>query len=117
MPTRAKCGPDNSPWMTFRRSIRTKIRDCQNRRWEKDCMNHPTERSSMKTAKWLAVTGFCVLLLGCGKAAKLAALLPDAPAGWSADGGATNRDVSGVGHSSAKSYVPSGNADGMGVKK
>jgi hypothetical protein len=71
----------------------------------------------MKPAKCLAVTGFCVLLLGCGKASKLAALLPDAPAGWSADGGATNRDVSGVGHSSAKSYVPSGNADGLGVKK
>jgi hypothetical protein len=71
----------------------------------------------MKTAKCLAVTGFCVLLLGCGKSAKLAALLPDAPAGWSAEAGATNSDVSGVGHSSAKSYIPSGNADESGVKK
>jgi hypothetical protein len=71
----------------------------------------------MKTAKWFAVAGFCVLLLGCGKSSKLAALLPDPPAGWSADGGVTNSDVSGVGYSSAKSYVPSGNADGLGVKK
>lgn len=70
----------------------------------------------MRTAKTLAVTGFCVLLLGCGKSSKLAGLLPDAPAGWSAEGGATNHDVSGVGHSSAKSYVP-GNADGLGIKK
>jgi hypothetical protein len=71
----------------------------------------------MKTAKWLAATGFCVLLLGCGKSAKLAALLPNPPTGWSAEGSATNNDVSAVGHSSAKSYVPSGNADGLGVKK
>jgi hypothetical protein len=70
----------------------------------------------MRTAKALAVTGFCVLLLGCGKSSKLAGLLPEAPAGWSAEGGATNHDVSGIGHSSAKSYVP-GNADGLGVKK
>jgi hypothetical protein len=70
----------------------------------------------MKTAKWFAITGLCVLLLGCGKSSKLAGLLPDAPAGWSAEGGATNHDVSGVGHSSAKSYVP-GNADALGVKK
>jgi hypothetical protein len=70
----------------------------------------------MRAAKTLAVAGFCVLLLGCGKSSKLAGLLPDAPTGWSAEGGATNHDVSGVGHSSAKSYVP-GNADGLGVKK
>lgn len=69
----------------------------------------------MKTVKWLAV-GFCVLLLGCGKSSKLAGLLPDPPAGWSADGGVTNHDVSGVGHSSAKSYVP-GNGDALGVQK
>jgi hypothetical protein len=73
-------------------------------------------RSSMRTAKTLAVAGVCVLLLGCGKSSKLAGLLPDAPAGWSAEGGASNHDVSGVGHSSARSYVP-GNADGLGVKK
>jgi hypothetical protein len=70
----------------------------------------------MRTAKTLAVAGVCILLLGCGKSSKLAGLLPDAPAGWSAEGGATNHDVSGVGHSSARSYVP-GNADALGVKK
>jgi hypothetical protein len=70
----------------------------------------------MRTAKTLAVAGFCVLLLGCGKSSKLAGLLPDPPSGWSAEGGDTNHDVSGVGHSSAKSYVP-GNADALGVKK
>lgn len=71
----------------------------------------------MRTAKTLAVTGFCVLLLGCGKSSKLAGLLPDPPAGWIAEGSVTSNDVSGVGHSSAKSYVPSGNADGLGVRK
>lgn len=71
----------------------------------------------MRTAKTLAVAVFCILLLGCGKSSKLAALLPDPPAGWSAEGSTTNSDVSGVGYSSAKSYVPSGNADGLGVKK
>lgn len=70
----------------------------------------------MRTAKTLAVTGFCLLLLGCGKSSKLAGLLPDPPAGWTAEGGVSNHDESGVGHSSAKSYVP-GNADGLGVKK
>ena len=70
----------------------------------------------MKIVKWFAITGFCVLLLGCGKSSKLAGMLPDPPTGWTAEGGAANHDVSGVGHSSAKSYVP-GNADGLGVKK
>jgi hypothetical protein len=70
----------------------------------------------MRTAKTLAVAGFCVLLLGCGKSSKLAGMLPDPPAGWTAEGGAANHDVSGVGHSSAKSYVP-GNAEGLGVSK
>jgi len=43
-------------------------------------------------------------------------MLPDPPAGWTAEGSAVNHDVSGVGHSSARSYVPA-NADGVGVKK
>src|SRR5579864_3182574 len=71
----------------------------------------------MKLAKLLAVAGRCILLVGCGKSARLAALLPDPPAGWSTEGSASNSDVSGVGYSSAKSYVPSGSADGLGVKK
>ena len=70
----------------------------------------------MRTAKTLAVAGVCVLLVACGKSSKLAGMLPDPPAGWTAQGGFTNHDVSGVGHSSAMSYVP-GNADGLGVSK
>jgi len=70
----------------------------------------------MRTAKTLVVAGFCLLLVGCGKSSKLAGVLPDPPAGWTAEGGVTSHDVSGVGHSSARSYV-SGNADGLGVKK
>jgi hypothetical protein len=71
----------------------------------------------MKVWQWLAITGVCILLLGCGKSSKLASLLPVAPVGWSADGGASNKDVSGVGHSSTRSYVPSGGAESLGVKK
>jgi hypothetical protein len=70
----------------------------------------------MRTAKTLVVAGFCVLLLGCGKSSKLAGLLPDPPAGWTVEGGVTSNDVSGVGQSSARSYVP-GNADALGVSK
>ena len=70
----------------------------------------------MRTAKALAVTGVCVLLVACGKSSKLAGMLPEPPAGWTAEGGAFNHDVSGVGHSSARSYVP-GNADALGVRK
>jgi len=47
----------------------------------------------------------------------LAPLLPDAPDGWSAEGRATNNDVSGVGHSSTRSYTPGGAAAGLGVQK
>jgi len=71
----------------------------------------------MKTAGRIVFAAFCILLMGCGKSAKLAALLPDAPTGWNAEGRATNRDVSGVGHSSAMSYVPSASMDGLGVKQ
>jgi hypothetical protein len=70
----------------------------------------------MKIAKRFVAAGFCVLLLGCGKSSKLAGLLPDPPAGWTAQGSVASHDVSGVGHSSARSYVP-GNADALGVKK
>jgi len=70
----------------------------------------------MRTAKTLVVAGFCLLLVGCGKSSKLAGLLPDPPAGWTAEGGTANHDMSGVGHSSTRSYVP-GNAAGLGVSK
>jgi hypothetical protein len=71
----------------------------------------------MKLARWLVFILILILLLGCGKSSKLAPLLPDAPDGWSAEGSAKNEDVSGVGHSSTKSYVPRGNTSGLGVQR
>jgi hypothetical protein len=71
----------------------------------------------MKFTRWLPLAVCCVLLSGCGKSSKLAGLLPDPPVGWTTDGSVTNRDVSGVGHSSTRSYVPAGNADGSGAKR
>src|SRR5215467_1835207 len=71
----------------------------------------------MRIARLFGVITFIVLLLACGKSSKLAPLLPDAPDGWRAEGSAKNEDVSGVGHSSTKSYVPSGNTSGLGVQR
>jgi hypothetical protein len=71
----------------------------------------------MRIARYLAGITIFIFLLGCGKSSKLAPLLPDAPDGWSADGSAKNQDVSGVGHSSTKSYVPSGSTSGLGVQR
>lgn len=58
-----------------------------------------------------------VLLSGCGKSSKLAGFLPDSSESWAVEGSATNRDVSGVGHSSSRSYVPVGNSAALGVKR
>lgn len=58
-----------------------------------------------------------VLLIACGKSRQLAPLLPDAPEGWSAESSASNKDVSGVGHSSTRSYVPAGSNAGLGVQR
>jgi hypothetical protein len=58
-----------------------------------------------------------VLLASCGKSSKLTPLLPDAPEGWKAEGSASTKDVSGVGHSSSKSYVPANAAAGMGTQR
>src|SRR5437764_9977148 len=71
----------------------------------------------MRAARSATCIAVLILLLGCGKSSKLASLLPDAPEGWSADGSANNQDVSGVGHSSAKSYVPNGSNSGLGVQR
>jgi hypothetical protein len=71
----------------------------------------------MRLTRWIPLVVCCSLLLGCGKSSKLAGLLPDPPEGWATEGGATNRDVSGVGHSSTKSYVPVGNTAESGVKR
>lgn len=71
----------------------------------------------MRIARCFGFVVILVWLLGCGKSSKLAPLLPDPPDGWSTEGSAKNEDVSGVGHSSTKSYVPAGNASGLGVQR
>jgi hypothetical protein len=71
----------------------------------------------MKLTRWIPLVVCCTLLVGCGKSSKLAGLLPDPPQGWAADGGVTNRDVSGVGHSSTRSYVSVGDTAGLGVQR
>jgi hypothetical protein len=71
----------------------------------------------MKATRWILLVACSALLLGCGKSGQLAPLLPEAPAGWTAEGGAANRDVSGVGHSSTRSYVPTDAMAGIGVKR
>ena len=55
-------------------------------------------------------------VLGCGKSKQLTPLLPDAPDGWSSEGFSVH-DVSGVGHSSSRSYVPTGSTTSLGVQK
>ena len=70
----------------------------------------------MRVARCVTYFAVLILVTGCGKSSKLAGFLPDAPEGWSAEGGAKNQDVSGVGHSSTKSYVPSGN-NKLGVQR
>src|SRR5215469_8124573 len=74
-------------------------------------------RGFVRIARCISFVAIFILLVACGKSSKLAPLLPDAPGGWSAEGGARNQDVSGVGHSSTKSYVPTGNTAGMGIQR
>ncbi|HLW55100.1 MAG TPA: hypothetical protein VKW06_19885 [Candidatus Angelobacter sp.] len=71
----------------------------------------------MRAGRGLILVAVLVLMAGCGKSSKLAVLLPDAPDGWKAEGGANNQDLTGVGHSSTRSYVPSGNAPDLGVRR
>jgi hypothetical protein len=70
----------------------------------------------MKLIRWIPLVLCGILLSGCGKSSKLAGFLPDPPEGWAVQSNATNRDVSGVGHSSTRSYVPAGNNAASGVK-
>ncbi|HEV2991115.1 MAG TPA: hypothetical protein VG759_21935 [Candidatus Angelobacter sp.] len=72
---------------------------------------------TVRAALCLVCIAVLILLSGCGKSSKLASLLPDTPEGWSAEGSATSRDVSGVGHSSTKSYVPNGSTSGLGIQR
>jgi hypothetical protein len=71
----------------------------------------------MKRIQYGLFAMFILILSSCGKSSKLTALLPDAPEGWKAEGGASTKDVSGVGHSSTRSYVPTNPAAGMGAQK
>ena len=71
----------------------------------------------MRSVRSFALFGAAIFLLGCGKSSKLTALLPDAPTGWSAEGSAVTKDVSGIGHSSTRSYVPSGTAANLGIQR
>src|SRR5437868_10343320 len=54
-----------------------------------------------------------VLIMGCCKYNRLASFLHDAHEGWKIESSNTNNDVSGVGHSSARSYVPAGGSSGV----
>jgi len=71
----------------------------------------------MRAGRGLVVVAVLMFVTGCGKSSKLASLLPDAPEGWKVEGGANNQDVSGVGHSSTRSFVPGGSASGLGVER
>jgi len=71
----------------------------------------------MRVARWFGLVTVLILLSGCGKSRQLAPLLPDPPDGWTAEGSASNNDVSGVGHSSTRSYTPTGAARGVGIQK
>jgi hypothetical protein len=68
-------------------------------------------------AGWIGLILMCISLVGCGKSRKLTPLLPDPPEGWSAEGSPQNKDISGVGHSSTKSYLPVGNMWVLGVRE
>jgi len=71
----------------------------------------------MRLTRSISLVLCSILLSGCGKSSKLAGFLPDPPEGWAVEGSATNRDVSGVGHSSTRSYVPAGNNAASGLKR
>jgi hypothetical protein len=71
----------------------------------------------MKLIRYILFAAFIFALSSCGKSSKLTGLLPDAPDGWKTEGSASTKDVSGVGHSSTKSYVPANATAGMGAQK
>src|SRR5215471_3973519 len=76
-----------------------------------------TRGGFMRVARWFGLVTVLILLSGCGKSRQLAPLLPDPPDGWSAEGSATNNDVSGVGHSSTRSYTPTGASSSLGIER
>ena len=71
----------------------------------------------MRVIRYSLATVFIILLSSCGKSSKLTPLLPDAPDGWKIEGSASTKDVSGVGHSSTRSYTPANPAAGLGTQR
>jgi hypothetical protein len=71
----------------------------------------------MKCIRYSLFAVLIVLLSGCGKSRQLTPLLPDAPAGWKTEGSAANKDVSGIGHSATRSYIPANAAAGLGAQR
>jgi len=71
----------------------------------------------MKLIRYSLATMLVILLASCGKSSKLTPLLPDAPDGWKTEGSASAKDVSGVGHSATRSYVPANAAAGLGAQR
>ena len=71
----------------------------------------------MRATRFLVLTLLMLVMMACGKSRQLAPLLPDAPGGWTADGSATNNDVSGIGHSSTQSYTPTGASASLGIER
>lgn len=61
--------------------------------------------------------GMLLMLTACGKSGKLVPLLPDAPAGWNAEGQATKQDISGIGYSAMRSYIPAASMPGSNVQR
>jgi hypothetical protein len=71
----------------------------------------------MRYLRYSPIVAVLIVLAGCGKSRQLTPLLPDAPEGWTAEGSAATKDVSGVGHSSTRSYTPTSAAAGLGAKR
>jgi hypothetical protein len=71
----------------------------------------------MRATPRITCISILLLLTACGKSGKLVPLLPDAPAGWNVEGKVTTQDVSGVGYSSMRSYVPAESAPGVKIRR
>ena len=65
------------------------------------------------------MTCICILffLTACDKSGKLVPLLPGAPPGWNVEGQATSQHISGVGYSSMRSYLLTGNTPGLKIQR
>ena len=70
----------------------------------------------MKAIRYGVAAVFILLLASC-RSNKLTPLLPEAPVGWKTEGSVSTNDVSGVGHSSTRSYVPANGNTGSGAQR